>query len=144
MLDRQDPYGVYNYKVQLKGIISGGFSEVSGLSLQTEVEDFKEGGVNDFVYKLPKGTTYTDLTLKRGLVDLDLWDWYWDIVKGTIKRLNVTISLCDDSGDPIISWDYLETFPIKWEGPQFNGKSSEIATETLILTHHGLIVARKG
>jgi len=144
MLDRQDPYGVYNYKVQVKGIISGGFSEVSGLSLQTEVEDFKEGGVNDFVYKLPKGTTYTDLTLKRGLIDLELWDWYWDVVKGTIKRANITISLCDDSGDPIISWDYGEAFPIKWEGPQFNGKSSEIATETLTLTHHGLITTRKG
>lgn len=144
MAERLDPYGVYNYKVFVKGITSAGFIEVSGISLDTEVESIQEGGVNNFVHRLPKGTKYSDLTLKKGLIDLDLWDWYWDVVNGTIKRTNITISLYNHEGNSVFSWDYRDAFPIKWEGPQLNSKSSEVSTETLALAHHGLISVRKG
>lgn len=136
---RSDPYSAFNFLVEIEGIIAGGFTDVSGLTIQTAVEKIREGGVNDFEHKLPKGTTYTDLTLKHGLTDLDLlWNWYEDVINGKINRKSGTIYLLDRSGLPAMWWDFYEAYPIKWEGPTFNASSNTVATETLVLTHHGL------
>ncbi len=136
---RLDPYLSYNFLVEIDGIIAGGFSEVSGLSIQTEVERKMFGGDNNVEHKFIKGTKYTDLTLKHGLTDLDmLWSWYDDVTNGNIERKNGTIYLLDHSGIPSMWWDFIEAYPIRWDGPGFNASSSTVATESLVLTHHGL------
>lgn len=125
--------------VEIEGIIAGGFTEVSGLTIETEVESVEEGGANDIVYKLPKGTKYTDITLKHGLSDFDLiWRWYQDVINGKIVRKNGVIYIFDQKGDIGVQWGFLEAFPFKWVGPTFNASSSTVATETMVLTHHGL------
>jgi len=135
----KDPYVGFNFIVEIQGIISAGFTDVSGLSIETDVETIREGGVNDYEHKLPKGTKYTDITLKRGLVDLELWEWYKRTIYGIIERKNCTISLRDFSGNTVFSWQFHEAFPIKWEGPKLSAASSTIASETLVLAHHGLL-----
>ncbi|MCD4809203.1 MAG: phage tail protein, partial [Methanosarcinales archaeon] len=62
---RSDPYSAYRFKVEIEGIIAAGFTDVSGLTIETEVETIKEGGVNNYEYKLPKFTKYSNITLKR-------------------------------------------------------------------------------
>lgn len=109
------------------------------MSIQTEFDTVKEGGVNNYEHKLPRGIKYTDITLKRGLIDWNLWDWYQSAVKGQIKKKNGTISLCDSEGKPVFSWHFIEAFPIKWEGPTLNAAANTVASETLVLTHHGLL-----
>ena len=64
-----DPYMSFRFKILIDGIIEGGFTEVSGLQATTQVEDFIEGGVNTYVRKLPKETTFENLVLKKGLAD---------------------------------------------------------------------------
>ncbi|CAN5330689.1 hypothetical protein BH23BAC1_BH23BAC1_17710 [soil metagenome] len=44
------------------------FQEVNGLSVTINTEEFAEGGENQFVHKLPKGTSYDNLVLKRGII----------------------------------------------------------------------------
>lgn len=136
---RSDPYGAFNFLVEIDGIIEGGFTEVSGLSIQTEYDSVKEGGNNNFEHKLPKGTKYTDITLKRGITDWELYDWYQDVINGKIERKSGSIYLIDSSGDRVMEWYFLEAFPVKWDGPAFNAGSNAIATETLVLAHHGLM-----
>jgi len=136
---RLDPYLAYNFVVEIDGIIVGGFTEVSGLNIETDVEKKRFGGENDREYIFIKGTKYTDLTLKHGLTDLDLlWSWYDDVIKGKIKRKNGSIYLLDHAGLPAMWWDFYEAYPIKWTGPTFNAANSTVATETLVLTHNGL------
>lgn len=136
---RFDPYAAYNFLVEIQGIIAGGFSEVSGLSINTEVEKKMFGGVNDREFTFIKGTKYTDLTLKHGITDLDLlWIWYDNVIKGKIERQNGSIYLLDHQGLPAMWWDFYEAYPIKWDGPTFNAANSTVATETLVLTHNGL------
>lgn len=136
---RLDPYAGYNFLVEIEGIMAGGFTDVSGLSIQTEVERKTFGGENDREYTFIKGTKYTDLTLKHGLTDLDLlWNWYDNVTKGKIERKNGSIYLLDHSGLPAMWWDFYEAYPIKWDGPTFNASSNTVATETLLLTHNGL------
>ncbi|MBU3967798.1 MAG: phage tail protein [Euryarchaeota archaeon] len=137
--NRKDPYGVFRFRVEIEGIIAGGFSEVSGLSIQTEVESIREGGVNDFEYKLPKGTKYSDITLKRGLTDWELYNWYMDVINGKIERKSGAIYLLDQEGKQVMDWYFFEAFPVKWEGSALNAASNTVVSETLILTHHGLV-----
>ena len=142
---RSDPYSTYRFKVEIEGIITAGFTDVSGLTIDTEVETIKEGGVNNYQYKLPKFTKYSDITLKRGLIDWDLWQWYQTVISGRFKRKSVTIYLFDHSGNETgNSYQLFEAFPIKWEGPTFNAKNSTVASETLILTSSSpFIIAKK-
>jgi len=136
---RSDPYAAYNFIIEIDGIISGGFSEVSGLNIETEVESIREGGANDIEYKLPKGTKYSNITLKRGIIDSDLiWRWYDDVINGNIKRKDGLIFLCDQTGSHLITWGFIDAYPIKLDGPSLNATTNTIATETLTLAHHGL------
>lgn len=136
---RLDPYRAYNFLVEIEGIIAGGFSEVSGMSIQTEIERKTFGGENDREYTFIKSTKYTDITLKHGLTDMDLlWSWYDDVIKGKVERKNGSIYLLDHAGLPAMWWDFYEAYPIKWDGPALNAASSTVATETLVLAHGGL------
>ena len=79
------------------------------------------------------------MTLKHGLTDSDiLWDWYYEVINGTITRKNGTIYLRNHSGQEVMGWDFLRAFPIKWEGPTFNASSNTVADETLVLTYEEL------
>jgi phage tail-like protein len=66
MAQRVDPLNNYNFKVEIDGIQVGGFSEASGLESTVEVVEYREGGLNNTVHKLPGKTTYSDIVLKRG------------------------------------------------------------------------------
>ncbi len=100
---RNDPYKAYNFLVEIEGLIVGGFSEVSGMQIEIEVKDYREGGVNEFIHKLPGSTRYPqNLVLKHGLTDIDLlWQWFVDVseaisAKKSFERKNGSIFLLDD------------------------------------------------
>lgn len=144
----QDPYFAYNFHVEINGIQVGGFSEVSGLSIETEIETIKEGGVNETEYKLLKGTKYSNITLKHGMIDRDeLWSWYQDIIHGNRantsapirrKRKTVNIYLNDSLKQNVWQWYIIGAYPVKWDGPAFNATGNAIAIETLVLAHQGI------
>src|SRR6187200_2877124 len=89
---RLDPYQGFNFMVEIEGILAGGFSECTGLAVQTEFEDYKEGGVNDFVHRFAGRTTYPPLVLKHGLTQIDgLYVWHQEVAQGIVTRRNGTI-----------------------------------------------------
>ncbi len=135
----KDPYIAFRFKIELKGIIEAGFSECSGLQVETEVEEYREGGINDFVHKFPKMSKYQTITLKRGLTDSqELWKWHQEVVNGKFKRCNCSIILQDDEDKPKWRWDFIDVYPVKWVGPDFNAGQGAVGIETLELVHHGL------
>src|SRR5262245_10897653 len=98
---RVDPYQAFNFMVEIEGIIAGGFSECSGLQVETEIYDYREGGQNDFMHRFAGATKYPPLVLKHGLTQIDgLWSWHQDVVQGKIERHNGTIYLLDRQGLP--------------------------------------------
>ena len=38
-------------------------------------------------------------------------------------------------------WNFVSAWPTKWDGPSFNAKGNEIAIETLVLAHEGIVRA---
>lgn len=135
---RLNPYLSYNFLLELDMLVAGGFSEISGLSVQAEVETKTFGGENEREYHFWKGAKYSDLTLRYGLTDIDLlWNWYEDMINGKISRKNGTIYLLNHGGIPVNAWEFYEAYPIKWDGPTFDAGSSNVAVAELVLTHRG-------
>jgi phage tail-like protein len=134
---RIDPYSTFNFRVEIGSILMGGFSEVSGLRVETEVYSIKEGGMNAFEHKLPKSTKFSDITLKRGITDMEMYDWYKEVINGNIERKSGSIILYERGRQKEMRWDFVDAYPVKWEGATFSASGNAIATETLVLTHNG-------
>lgn len=136
---RTDPFVAFRFEVRLDDLSVAGFSDCSGLALETEVQDYAEGGLNTHLLKFPTRTKQTNLVLKRGIVDREMWDWYWDITQGIVKLRSGSVAVRDPSGgEVVVEWQFRDAFPCKWTGPELNAAQSTVAVETLELCHRGL------
>jgi phage tail-like protein len=117
------------------------FSEVSGLTLESEPIEYRGGeDVSLTVRKIPGLKKYANVTLKRGMVPAEngFWDWWNTIQSGTVERRTVTISLLNEEHKPVVNWEIQAAWPVKVEGPGLNATGNEIAIETLEFAHEGM------
>ncbi len=138
---RNDPYGQFNFVVELEGVkIQAGFSEVSGLTTDTNIIEYREGSEKTgTVRKLPGLMKYTNIMLKRGWTkDPALWEWRKKVIDGETQRQSGVITLLDEKRQPALRWKFHDGWPSKWEGPALNGKTSEVAIEAMEIAHEGL------
>ena len=134
-----DPYKVFRFVVEINGTRVGGFSEVTGLEVRTEVDEHREGGVNDYVHKIAKETRYPNLTLKRGITDKhDLWDWHQQVVGGDVERRTVSVILQDQQGNEKWRWVVRDAYPVKWNGTDLNATGNTVLVESVEIAHHGM------
>lgn len=135
---RLDPYGAYNFLVEIDGLVSGGFTSAQGLEGTIATEDKPEGGVNNFTRKVLGATSYPNLVLVKGLIDLDmLWTWFDQTRQGVIQRKNMTLMLLDNARWPATWWDFKGVIPVRWAGPQLDSSQPQVAMETVELAHCG-------
>ncbi|MEN8260838.1 MAG: phage tail protein [Pseudomonadota bacterium] len=136
---RVGPYLSFRFGVEVDKLVVGGFNEVTGLALETEVETFREGGFNLHERHLTGATKYASrLSLKRGVSDADrLWDWYEEVLSGKIQRRNISILLFDSSRQEKRRWTFSNACPVKWTGPDFRAATAEVGFETIELVHQG-------
>jgi phage tail-like protein len=136
---RVDPFQASNFIVEIEGLIVGGFSECTGLEIELETEEYREGGQNDFLHRFVGATRHPRLVLKHGVSPIDgLWGWHQDVASGTIQRRNGTIHLLDQAQGPVRLWHFHEALPLKWTGPELRASGSAVAFESIELTHKGL------
>lgn len=136
---RNDPYLSNRFQVEIDGVVEAGFSECSGLSVETETEDRREGGLNQFVYRLPKGCKHVNVVLKRGLTDSEqLWRWHREVVDGKLTLRAISVVILDSEGKERWRWNLRDAYPSKWVGPQLKADGNLVAIETLELVHHGI------
>ena len=93
--------------------------------------------------KLPGKTTYTDITLKWGLsTSKELWKWREQVINGTVARKNGSVVVYDlTNRAEVARWNFVSAWPSKWEGAAFNAKGNDIAVDTLVLSHEGIVRA---
>ena len=136
---RNDPYKNFNFRVEIDGIATAAFSEVSGLESETAVIEYREGGEPNAVRKLPGLTKYANIVLRRGITqDQELWEWRKTVVDGNVERRNGSITLLDDDRTEVARWNFRDGWICKWEGPALNAKANEVAIETIEIAHEGL------
>lgn len=125
--------------VAVGGALLGGFQECTGLETTLDVEDYREGGLNDRVRKFPTRVTWAPLVLRRGIgIGDDLWNWHAAYASGKGKRRDGVIVLENDLHIPLKMWQFTRGLPTRWSGPTFNAKTSEVAIESLEIVHEGI------
>ena len=80
---------------------------------------------------------------KKGVFVNDnfFWEWFSQIRMNTIKRVEVIISLLDDTNKPVVTWQLANAFPCKIEGVGLNSLGNDVAIETLVIAHEGLTIS---
>lgn len=146
-IQSETPYGAFNFLVSIEGSdsqdIQAGFSEVSGLSMEVQVIEYRAGNYrSNTPVKIPGLTKYTPVTLKRGLIgSLDLFEWITQSANsGRSGQRNITIELLNEDNDTVFTWKLRNAWVSKYTASDLNANSSEIAIETVEVVHEGLII----
>jgi phage tail-like protein len=140
---RLDPAPAFRFTVTFEDLPPCGFSDCAGLQSETEVQEYAEGGLHTHTWRLPGRSKQTNVTLKRGLVNKVLWDWYDAVRVGRFKARNASILVHDPSGsNDLLEFHLVDAFPVKWLGPELAAGQNTLAIETLELAHQGLMRRR--
>ena len=139
MVDYYPPWGFY-YSVAFsisKSKNDVRFQTVSGLSVEYDTEEFKEGGENRFTHKLPVRTKYADLVLKRGmLTDSEVTTWCLAAFRDRdFRPADLSIILMNEKSEPLRSWNIAHAIPKKWLVTDLNANDNAIVIETLELIY---------
>ncbi len=136
--DRDDPFTSFNFIVDIQGIRAG-FSEITGLTTETDVIEYREGNEDITVRVIPGKRKYTRITFKRGFTkSKDLWELRKSVIEGKTKRVSGTITLLDEARQPALVWRFFEGWVSKWESAGFNAKNNEVMIETMEIAHENL------
>lgn len=120
-----------------------GFTEISGLDVETEVIEYREGSSPEYnKQKYPGMQKFSNITMKRGVMqsDNDFFAWWNTVALNTVERRDVTISLLNEAHEPVMVWKVKNAWPVKITSTDLKADGNEIAIETVELAHDGLSI----
>jgi len=130
----ENPLLQYNFLLVIDGASDAvaGFTEVSGINMETDVVEYREGSDTATVRKLPGLRKYGNITLKRGYTtNGELWDWRKTVIDGATERKSGAIVLLNEAREPALRWEFSEAWVSKYEGPALNATANEAAVESI-------------
>jgi phage tail-like protein len=117
----------------------GRFQEVTGISAEVLVEEYREGGLNQFSYRLPTGVKFNNLVLKRGyLASTKVAEWCRKAVEDfSFDPDDVSVTLLDERHQALVQWNFVGAYPVKWALSDLKAQENAIAIESLELAYKG-------
>ncbi len=129
------------FQVTLDGDTTlGKWTKVEGLVVEYEIQEYKEGGQNGFIHRLPGRRKYQTVKLTRPL-DQDSGKLA-ALVSAVAKpgtRHTAQITALDAEGLTVSSWSLDGVMISKWTGPNFDVNGKDTAFESLELVHNGFL-----
>ncbi len=136
------PLVKFHFQVEWGGTKIG-FTEVSGLDVETEIVEYREGNSPEYSkIKMPGMQKFSNITLKRGTFksDNEYFAW-WNTVKlNTIERRDITISLLNEDHEPVVTWKVKSAWPTKIQSTDLKADGNEVAIESMEIVHEGLTI----
>jgi phage tail-like protein len=145
-LGEEDALGNYAWQVEVDQVTIAQFKEVSGLSAEIQVIEYKAnkaGGI-PVIKKLPGSRKWGDITLKRGKTDdPGWWKWMQEVQEGKIEsaRRNASVVLYDYERGERARFNIINAWPSKVSIGGLQAGASDVAIEEVTLVHEGLTVA---
>lgn len=143
------PLPKFHFQIEWGGTKIG-FTEVSGLDVETEVIEYRHGASAEyFKTKQPGMQKFSNITLKRGTFqgDNEYYKWWKETYffqegnsTGSKYRRNITISLLNENHEPVIVWKVKNAWPTKIQSTDLKADGNEIAIESMELVHEGLTI----
>ena len=121
----------------------GNWTKCEGLTVEYQVHEYSEGGLNEFVHRLPGRAKYQNIKLTRPVdaTSAAVASWVAS-VEAAGKRATAQIAVLDPEGTRVAAWDLMDVFPVRWSGPNLDIDTAKVATETLELAHNGFLEPR--
>ena len=145
-----------NFIVTVDGVSgTAAFSEVSGIEASVDVIEFRQGNAHSLApVKIPGLVKHGNVTLKFGYtLDSAFKTWIQECVsevRGEMPRSRVQIEMIDINGgapqslqDSITGqrvWVLTNAWVTKYNAPDLNASTSEVAIETVELAYEELII----
>ena len=130
------PLAAYNFQVSVDGVAMR-FATVSGLVREHQTVTYRDGlsfldgeritkfHVNVFVpVKLEQGTVLGDRFLST---------WLERSAPSAME-----VSLCDETGTPVIAWHIARAVPVKLTAPTFDASTNQLSIDTLEIRAAGI------
>ena len=143
----EDKIGSMKFAVEIQGVASCGFSEVSGLEMETDVMEYREGCDATTPRKFRGLTKFSDVTLKRGVSsDLDAWNLSrrtYDAFTAAsgfaspVYRFDMHIIQRDMAGADQRVWKIVKAWVRKFMVSDMSAHQSEVSIEEMIITSEG-------
>ncbi|MBO3274747.1 phage tail protein [Pseudomonas schmalbachii] len=136
------PLPKFHFQVQWGGARIG-FTEISGLDVETEVIEYRDGALREFSkLKIPGMQKYPNVTMKRGVFksDNDYFNWWNTVSLNTVERRDVIVSLLNEAHEPVMVWKIKNAWPTKIGSTDLKADGNEIAIESIELAHDGLTI----
>lgn len=130
----ENPLLQYNFLLEIDGTSEAvaGFTEVSGINMESDIVEYREGADTATVRKMPGLRKYGNITLKRGYTtNTELWDWRKTVIDGATERKSGTIILLNESREPALRWEFSQAWVSKYDGPALNATANEAAIEAI-------------
>jgi phage tail-like protein len=136
------PQPKFHFQVEWGGARIG-FTEVSGLDVETEVIEYREGASPEYSkLKIPGMQKFANVTLKRGVfkADNEYFEWWNTVALNTVERRDVIVSLLNEAHEPVVVWKVKNAWPAKIASTDLKADGNEIAIESVELAHDGLTI----
>lgn len=117
-----------------------GFQEVTGLSKNLEILEYREGSSKEyFKRKMPGMHTLSNITLKRGVFhnDNEFYEWYNTVALNTVEKRDITISLLNEEHEPSLVWVVKDCFIVALTCTDMNAEENGNAIESVEIANHG-------
>jgi phage tail-like protein len=128
------------FGVKIDGKNIGNWQKCDGLAIEYDITEYKEGGENGFVHRLPGRVNYPNVRLTRPVDETSTIVSLW-VASVQIRMIPsvAQIDVLDPSGASVANWVLIGVYPIKWSGPQLDVDGNQWATETLEISHNGFL-----
>ncbi len=138
--DQYWPLPKFYFSVDIGDFTDLPFQEVSGLDISTESVEYRHGNSPNGSINMPSMLKFGDVSLKKGVFtnDDEFYNWITQINLNTYKRLTVVIRLLNQEGEPEMTWELKNAFPVQVTPTEMNSTASEAAIETIVFAHEGL------
>lgn len=136
----------FKFALEVDNVNLGYFRKCAGIESETEIIEFKEA-TNEgrmIIRKVPGAMKWSDITLDRRIdTSKALWDWRKQVIDGDVDaaRRNGSIIAYDSQGGEVARWNFEAGWPSKWKGADFDATTNDVATESVTITHEGLVRA---
>jgi phage tail-like protein len=150
--NRYDPYKDFKFRVMWDGKCVAGVSKVSGLTRTTEVVKHREGGAPSEARLSPGQTSYTAITLERGVThDEEFEKWankVWAYGNGDGKevslkdfRKDIIIELYNEAGQKVIAYKVFRCWVSEYTAlPDLDANSGNtVAIQKIKLENEGWV-----
>lgn len=113
------------------------FQKVSGFRIFMNPFDFEEGGLNTHAHRLPTRYSYGNLVLERGIVMGSLLNLQFQDAMANYRFNpgNVLVHLLNEEDQPVVSWLFMNAYPVNWSSSDLNADENKVVIETLELAY---------